>query len=160
MTNPRRLALDTSVAVPLLTRAHPAAAQVSDWASGKELYLAGHAAVETYSVLTRLPGAMAVTGEQAGRLIAESFVGVLPLPERLAGDVAAELARAGVLGGAAYDGLVALAAKAHDAVLATRDRRAGATYEAIGVPVVLVRISQPTQPPQPVQPDRPAGPTG
>ena len=40
--------------------------------------------------------------------------------------------------GATYDGLVALAARKHGAVLATRDARARSTYEAIGVQVELL----------------------
>jgi predicted nucleic acid-binding protein len=46
-----------------------------------------------------------------------------------------ELARSGVAGGATYDGLVALAAREHGAVLVTRDARARSTYEALGVSV-------------------------
>ena len=48
-------AVDTSVAVPLASKAHPLQAAASSWARGKELWLSGHAAIETYSVLTRLP---------------------------------------------------------------------------------------------------------
>ena len=48
------------------------------------------------------------------------------------------LAGLGISGGATYDGLVALAALEHDAVLATRDARALATYDAIGVIVELI----------------------
>lgn len=42
------------------------------------------------------------------------------------------LGRLGVAGGASYDGLVALAARDHDATLATRDARAVGTYERVG----------------------------
>lgn len=37
------LALDTSVAVPLLVRPHPAHGAVVRWAAGRDLVLAGHA---------------------------------------------------------------------------------------------------------------------
>ena len=50
------------------------------------------------------------------------------------------LADSGVAGGAAYDGLVALAARDYGVPLATRDARACATYEAFGVPVELVGV--------------------
>jgi len=36
-------------------------------------------------------------------------------------------------GDATYDGLVALAAREHGAILVTRDARARSTYEALGV---------------------------
>lgn len=44
-----------------------------------------------------------------------------------------ELARRGISGGATYDGLVALSAREHAAVLFTWDARARSTYEALGV---------------------------
>jgi predicted nucleic acid-binding protein len=53
-------------------------------------------------------------------------------------EVHATLSRIGIAGGAVYDGLVALAAKEHGVPLATRDARARATYDAIGVKVVIV----------------------
>ena len=135
-----RVAVDTSVAVPLLSRSHPLQKWLSGWASGKQLWLSGHAAMETYSVLTRLPGGMAVAPGDARRLLDEGFAGTLAL----AGSATAyrELAGLGVTGGAVYDGLVALAAKEHSAVLATRDARALATYEAVGVGVVFVSATQ------------------
>jgi predicted nucleic acid-binding protein len=43
-----------------------------------------------------------------------------------------------VAGGAVHDALVGLAAAAHGTALATRDGRARATYEAVGVQVVIV----------------------
>lgn len=43
------------------------------------------------------------------------------------------LADAGVLGGACYDGLVALEADAHGHVLLTLDRRALRTYQRLGI---------------------------
>lgn len=54
MTRP--LALDTSVAVPLLARRHADHPEVARWRSGRDVVLSGHAVAETYSVLTRLPG--------------------------------------------------------------------------------------------------------
>src|SRR5689334_18017493 len=50
------VALDTSVAVPLLLRNHAAHSEVVRWWDRREVVLSGHAAVETYAVLTRLPG--------------------------------------------------------------------------------------------------------
>lgn len=50
------VAVDTSVAVPLLVRSHHDHGAVARWWSGQEITLSGHALAETYSVLTRLPG--------------------------------------------------------------------------------------------------------
>jgi hypothetical protein len=49
------VAVDTSVAVPLLVQTHGAHAVVVRWWSGREVALSGHAAAETYSVLTPCP---------------------------------------------------------------------------------------------------------
>ena len=46
--------------------------------------------------------------------------------------------RPGITGSAAYDALVALAAKEHGAALATRDARARGTDDAAGVAVIVV----------------------
>ena len=50
--------------------------------------------------------------------------------------------RLGVLGGAVYDGLVALSAAAHGATLLTLDRRALPTYRRCGVPHRLLPTSE------------------
>lgn len=108
MTSP--LAVDTSVAVPLLTATHEAHAVVLEWASGRPLDLCGHALAETYSVLTRLPGSSRVSPDDAVRLIDSNFEMRLPLPEAVATQAHHVFARVGIEGGAIYDGLVALAA--------------------------------------------------
>lgn len=98
-----------------------------------------HCALETYSVLTRLPPphrcpAAVVRDFLQGRF-PEPFLRleaaahrkfVLSLPER---DIA---------GGAAYDALVAATAAQHDAQLFTCDRRAASIYESYGVRAVYL----------------------
>lgn len=119
--------------MPLLVTSHPQHVAVSQWARGRRLGLSGHALAETYSVLTRLPGDARVDPADAVTLIDENF----PEPLQLGADAARgahrEFARRGVAGGATYDGLVALAARERGAVLVTRDARAKATYDALGV---------------------------
>jgi len=134
--------VDTSVAVPLLVASHEAHDIVRAWAQGKTLGIAGHALVETYSVLTRLPGDARVTAPDAVRLIDENFHAPVGLSPDQAGQVHGLLAPLGIVGGATYDGLVALAAKEHDAVLVTRDARARGTYEAVGARVAIIVASQ------------------
>jgi predicted nucleic acid-binding protein len=135
---PRRVAVDTSVAVALLAQSHPDHAAVLEWARGKTLYLSGHAAAETYSVLTRLHGGRAVSPRDAQSLIEGSFAGILALPEPLAISIHRALAERGIAGGAVYDALVALAAREHGAVLATRDARARSTYETLDIDIELI----------------------
>jgi predicted nucleic acid-binding protein len=126
-------AVDTSVAVPLLVASHPRHAMVAKWAKGRNLGLCGHALAETYSVLTRLPGDARVDPTDAVVLIDENFDEPLQLGARAARAAHREFGREGIAGGATYDALVALAARAHGAVLVTRDARARSTYEALGV---------------------------
>ncbi len=132
------VAVDTSVAVPLVVRSHLRHAEVVRWWAGQEVALSGHALAETYSVLTRLPGDARLSAEDAARLLDARFTAPLMLSGQQARKVHATLSRLGIAGGAVYDGLVALAAKEHDLPLATRDARARGTYDAVGVTVVLV----------------------
>jgi hypothetical protein len=90
--------------------------------------------LEAYSVLTRLPGGLAVPAAVAAPVLRDRFGGrplTLSSSDRAA--VLDTLAAAGVFGGAAYDGLVALEAAAHDRVLLTLDQRAIVTYQRLGV---------------------------
>ncbi|HWH30738.1 MAG TPA: PIN domain-containing protein [Mycobacteriales bacterium] len=132
-----QLACDTSVALPLLVRRHTAHDLVTRWADGRTLHLAGHALVETFSVLTRLPTGLRASPADAARLLAARFVAPLLLDEQTALRLPEVLAGLDIAGGATYDALVALAARDHGATLATLDARARGTYEMVGVRVVL-----------------------
>lgn len=124
--------------MPLLVAAHQAHKAVSSWAAGRVLALSGHALAETYAVLTRLPGDARVDPADALRLIDGSFAEKLVIPHDVARECHREIARCGVSGGATYDGLVALAAREHGALLVTRDARAWPTYEALGARVEVL----------------------
>lgn len=131
------LALDTSVAIPLLVATHRAHSAVSRWWDGREVALSGHALPETYSVLTRLPGDLRLAPADAARLLGERFVEPLLLSPHVGGRLPEVLGQLGIAGGAVYDALVALAALEHGADLATRDARAKATYDAVGARVIV-----------------------
>jgi len=131
------LALDTSVAVPLLVQTHSAHAAVVRWWGGRPIALCGHAAVETYAVLTRLPGDLRLDPADAARLLEQRFASPLTLDPETARDLPRVLAGHGIAGGAVYDALVALAAVEHKTPLATRDARAKDTYDKIGVQTVV-----------------------
>ena len=130
--------LDTSVAIPLLVQTHRHHEAVVRWWSGREVALSGHALAETYSVLTRLPGDLRLDPPDAARLIAERFGAPLLLDPATASGLPQVLSGLGIAGGAVYDALVALAARSHGASLATRDLRAKATYDLVGVDVLPV----------------------
>jgi predicted nucleic acid-binding protein len=98
-----------------------------------------HALTESYSVLTRLPGGLAVPGRVAADLLASRFPDApLRLSARAQRGLPTTLADAGVIGGSSYDALVALEAAAHSAPLVTLDQRADATYRRLGVSADLL----------------------
>lgn len=130
--------VDTSVAVPLLLTNHRAHVSVEAWCDGQSIALAGHALAETYSVLTRLPGALRLLPEDAAELMRERFAPPLPLNAARSERLPATLAGLGIFGGAVYDALVGLAAVDNDVELATRDERAHRTYERVGARVTRV----------------------
>ena len=134
----RPVALDTSVAVALLVTTHAAHSAVTAWWAGRPLALAGHAAAETYSVLTRLPGDVRLAPADAARLLTERFLPTLLLRPATMAHLPHRLAGLHIAGGAVYDAMVALAALEHGAELATRDARAMTTYERIGVHTTVV----------------------
>lgn len=126
-------AADTSLVVAAFAswhEQHEAARRVLDGG----VRLIEHCALETYSVLTRLPPPHRSPGVLVRDFVRARFpqpflrlsaaawrAFVLGLPEH---DVA---------GGAAYDALVAATAAASGAELVTCDRRAAAVYESCGV---------------------------
>ena len=132
------VAIDTSVAVPLLVRSHHDHAAVVRWWGGQEVALSGHALAETYSVLTRLPGDSRLAPADAARLLDARFSSALAMSSSRTRKLPDTLSRLGIAGGAVYDALVALAAKEHGVALATRDARARGTYDAVGVTVIVV----------------------
>jgi predicted nucleic acid-binding protein len=130
--------VDTSVAVALVVADHEHHEPTRDAIGARRLGLAGHAAFETFSVLTRLPPPARRTPAVVAELMAANF----PASRYLSADAAQELlARAadlGIAGGSVYDALVGATAKEHGLALATRDRRALDTYRALDVEFELI----------------------
>jgi len=132
------LLVDTSVAVALVVADHAEHEQTFRALSDNTLGLAGHAAFETFSVLTRLPPPARRTPATVARLLAHNFPATRFLGPRAATSLLAELGSAEIAGGAVYDALVGAAAKEHRLPLATRDRRALEVYRALDVNVELL----------------------
>lgn len=130
--------VDTSAAIALLTQEHAHHSEVLRTVEGRTLGLAGHAAFETYSVMTRLPS----PGRRPPAVVAHMLSTNFPETRHLSGRGAAQLLRRvadlGIAGGAMYDALVAATAVEHGAVLVSRDRRAVDTYRALGADVEFV----------------------
>lgn len=132
------LLVDTSVAVALTIVAHEHHERTFSALSERPLGLAGHAAFETFSVLTRLPAPARRTPATVARLLEASFPHSRFLDARAAARLLAELGKAGIAGGAVYDALVGACANEHGLALATRDRRALDTYRALDVRIELL----------------------
>lgn len=132
------LAVDTSAAVAFVMSSHVAHRAVRRRLQEQDLVLTQHSLAETYSVLTRLPGDARVAPDDAVRLIEANFGPPALLPVDTARAVPALLAELHIVGAAVYDGLVGLAAKGNSLPLATRDLRAAATYNTLGVDVVEI----------------------
>jgi toxin FitB len=132
------LLVDTSVAVALSVADHEGRASSRAVVEGRRLGLAGHAAFESFSVLTRLPAPARRTPAAVARLLAANFPHTRYLGQDAAAALLARLARSGVSGGSVYDALVGAAAAEHGVPLVTRDRRALGTYRALDVEVVMV----------------------
>ncbi len=132
------LLVDTSVAVALVVADHEHHDATVHAVGRRKLGLAGHAAFETFSVLTRLPPPARRGPAVVARMLRASFAATRFLGVRASSALLAELAAAGVAGGAVYDALVGAVAREHGVALATRDRRALDTYRALDVTVELI----------------------
>jgi predicted nucleic acid-binding protein len=126
-------AVDTSVAVAFLDATHSAHRTCVAAVADRRPAISGHAAFETYSVLTRMPGRGRVPPSDALAAVRAAF----PDPCWLEADehtaLLRRLADIGITGGRVYDALVGEASRARERTLLTRDHRAIRTYDLLGV---------------------------
>jgi toxin FitB len=132
------LVADTSVAVPFVMAGHEHHRAVLDVIGDRALSLAAHSAIETYSVLTRLPGDARHDPDDARRLVDESFAAIVVPSTELSAELVGRLAALRIAGGVAYDAVIALTVREVDGTLATRDARAADTYRRVGVAVEVI----------------------
>lgn len=137
------LLVDTSAAVALCVVDHDLHQATVRSLRGRRLGLSGHAAFETFSVLTRLPP----PGRRAAPVVARLLDANFPVSRFLSAKAAARLlgrlADGEIAGGSVYDALVGATAVEHGLPLATHDRRALDTYRALGVEVEWLARPQP-----------------
>ena len=96
--------------------------------------LVGHCALEALSVLTRLPAPNRVPAALVIEFLGDWFSDdplVLSASDMRA--LPRQLQQLGIAGGAVYDGLVAMTARAHGVELLSLDTRADPTYRRCGV---------------------------
>ena len=131
-------AADTSVVIAAFASWHENHG-VARRALDENLLLIEHCALETYSVLTRLPAPHRAGGDVAREFLRTRFP--QPFLRMSARDYRSfifELPHRNVDGGAAYDALVAATALVNGAELVTCDRRALPVYERYGVRAQLL----------------------
>ncbi len=126
-------ACDTSVAIAALDPTHEAHLACRRVLVDLRPALAGHAAFETYSVLTRLPVGLRLSADQAVSVLAAAFPAECWLDAAGMGDLRERLAALAIVGGSVYDALVGQASVANGRTLLTRDRRAERTYRSLEV---------------------------
>jgi len=103
------------------------------------LRLPEHCALETYSVLTRLPPPHRAPGDLVREFLLARFPEpLLRLSPSAYRDFLASLPDREVKGGAAYDALIAAVAADNGCELITCDRRAAPIYERYGVRIAVL----------------------
>lgn len=130
--------VDTSVAVALVLGDHEHHDAAFAALLNRRVGLAGHAAFETFSVLSRLPAPARARPADIGRIMDANFTESRFLSAAASAALLAKLASAGIAGGLVYDALVGAVALEHQLTLVTRDRRALPTYRQLGVDVELL----------------------
>ncbi len=136
--SPPDLLVDTSVAVALVVADHDHHAAVVAAIGARRLGLAGHAAFETFSVLTRLPPPARRGPSVVDRLMRANFPASRFLGAEETATLLDRLAGLGIAGGAVYDALVGAVAVAEGIPLATRDARAVDVYRTLDVDLELL----------------------
>jgi predicted nucleic acid-binding protein len=136
--SPPDVLIDTSAAVALIVGDHEFHDATVEALHGRRLGLAGHAAFETFSVLTRLPAPARRPPSVVARLMAANFPGTRFLVPDAAAALLIELAGGEIAGGSVYDALVGAVAEQHGLALATHDRRALDTYRVLGIEVEVL----------------------
>ncbi len=130
---------DTSVAVAIVVGDHEHHASTLRTIGDRSVGLAGHAAFETFSVLTRLPPPARRSPDAVMRLMSSNFPTIRFLTPPAAESLLSQLASLGIAGGSVYDALVGAAAVESGLALLTRDARAVPVYRALHVDIEVIR---------------------
>ena len=132
------IAVDTSVVVAGLSPWHDRHDDCRSVLEGKPT-IAGHALVESFSVLTRLPVPYRVSASLAAQLLTANFAEPpLALTPQQVTRFVGFLPQQRVIGVAVYDALIAATARDARATLVTLDARAARTYLAVGADTRLI----------------------
>ncbi len=132
------IAVDSSLVIAALSpwhESHEIAAQYCR----DDAYAPAHCLIESYSVLTRMPQPLRISGKVAAEALTLQWgLRKLILSEEAHANMLSEFAQAGVVGGSTYDGLVALTVRQFGCSLFSLDRRAERTYQRLGVDHTII----------------------
>jgi len=132
------IAVDSSVLVAAYATWHESHSQAAD-AVRRGPALIAHAALEAYSVLTRLPERVRAPAELVRQYLEANFgaawVGLSGEQQRT---LLLRLPALGIAGGSVYDALIAATAAVHEAQLLSLDARAAVVYERLGTAYELL----------------------
>ena len=128
-------AVDSSVVIAAFATWHEHHALARKALAGRPRLVA-HAAIESYSVLTRLPPPHRAHPSIVHAFITQRFPDpFITLSETGYQELLATVTAGQILGGPACDALIAFTAAEHQATLVSLDQRATPTYEAVGATV-------------------------
>jgi len=131
-------AADTSVVVAAFASWHEHHDRARK-ALDRGLRMIEHCALESYSVLTRLPPPHRCAADVVRDFLRARFVEpFLRMDGQRYKDFVLALPEHSVTGGGAYDAVVAATAAAHSASLITCDRRAALVYESYGLRATFI----------------------
>ncbi|HUY86937.1 MAG TPA: type II toxin-antitoxin system VapC family toxin [Acidimicrobiales bacterium] len=130
--------VDTSVAIPHVVGDHEHHQEVRNLLRGRVAGLAGHAAFESFSVLTRLPPPLRLTPSSARMVLMDNFPGSRFLSSSASNLLFEQLAELRIAGGSIYDALIGACALEFGLPLITRDLRALPTYRSLNVEIEFI----------------------
>lgn len=133
----RRVTCDTSVLVPALLPAHVGFEACRE-AAQRVTVIPAHVLLETFRVLTALPGVDRVPAAVAAAALEALPWETVQLEAAATLPLISALAAANRGSGAVYDAHIAATCAAHDLLLLTRDQRAVPVYELCGAEYALV----------------------
>ena len=122
-----KIGIDASVLIPALHANHPSHALAARWLSRHigvhDLLVAQHSVLECFAVLTRLPGMLRLSADEARRVLADTVqahMAVVALAAHATWRVTDALAASSLTGGRVYDAfVVATLRAAHADAVAT-----------------------------------------
>ena len=129
---------DSSVLIPALQVGHPNHEEARKVLSRRQLKITGHVALETFAAMSSAAYKPRTSPSAAAAAIARLDASPLTLSPQGYIDLIGKAGEGGLLGGAIYDALIAITATQHGARLISRDKRAAATYKALGVDLEML----------------------